>query len=90
MVHYKLLKVTINTPELAEIILDMVVWHYRLFDQIVSDRGLLFTSKFWSSLCYFLGIKQRILTAFYPQINSQNKLQNSMMKAYLRAFANFK
>lgn len=27
--------------------------------RIVGDRGPLFTSKFWSSLCYFLGIKRK-------------------------------
>ena len=67
MVHYKPVKVIIDTPGLAEIILDEVVWHHGLLDSMMSDRGSLFISKFWSSLCYFLGIKQRLSTTFHPQ-----------------------
>ena len=65
MVYYKPVQVTINASRLAEVILDIVVWHHDLLDSIVSDRDSVFTSKFWFSLCYFLGIKQRLFTAFY-------------------------
>ena len=67
MVHYELVKITIDALGLAEVILNIVVWHHGFLDSIVSDRDSLFTSKFWSSLYYFLGIKQRLSTAFYPQ-----------------------
>ena len=89
MVHYEPVKVTIDAPGLAEVILDVVVRHHGLPDSIMSDRGSLFTSKFWSSLCYFLDIKKRLSTAFYPQIDGRTKRQNSTMEAYLRAFVNF-
>ena len=56
----------------------------------MSDRGSVFTSKFWSSLCYFLGIKQKLSTAFYPQTDGQTERQNSTMETYLQAFVNFK
>ena len=46
MVHYKPVKVTIDAPGLAEVIFDVVVWHHSLLNSIVSDKGLLFTSKF--------------------------------------------
>ena len=83
MVYYKLVKVTIDAPGLAEVIINVVVRHHGLPNSIVTDRGLLFTSKFWSSLCYFLGIKRKLYIAFYPQTDGQTKKQNSMMKAYL-------
>ena len=89
MVHYEPVKVTIDAPGLAEVILDVVVRHHGLPDSIVSDRGSLFTSKFWSSLCYFLGIKRRLSTAFHPQTNGQTERQNSTMEAYFWAFVNF-
>ena len=87
--HYELVKVTIDAPGLAKVIIDMVVWHHGLLDSIVTNRGSFFTSKFWSSLCYFLGVKRKLSTAFHPQIDGQTKRQNSTMKAYLRAFINF-
>ena len=66
MVHNKPVKITINAPGLAEVIIDVVVRHYGLSDSIVTDKGFLFTSKFWTSLFYFLGIKRRLSTTFYP------------------------
>ena len=89
MFYYEPIKITIDAPGLVEIILDVVVHYHGLPDSIVTDKGSLFTLKFWSSLCYFLGIKRRLPTAFHPQIDGQTKWQNSTMEAYLRAFVNF-
>ena len=90
MVHYEPVKVTIDASGLAEVIIDMVIRHHGLPDSIVTNRGLLFTSKFWSSLCYFFEVKRRLSTAFHLQTNDQTKWQNSIMEAYLQAFVNFK
>ena len=83
MVHYEPVKVTIDTPGLAEVIIDVVVQHHGLPDSIISNRGAIFTSKFWSSFCYFLGIKKRLSIAFYPQTDGQIEQQNSTMEVYL-------
>ena len=56
MVHYKLVKITINTPVLVEVIIDMVIRHHGLQNSIVTDRSSFFISKFCSSLYYFLSI----------------------------------
>ena len=89
MVYYKPVKVPIDAPRLAEVIIDVVVWHHGLPDSIVTNRSSLFTSKFWLSLYYFLGVKRRLSTAFHPQTDGQTERQNSTMEAYLRAFVNF-
>ncbi len=67
MVHYVPVKVTINVSDLAEVIIDVVVHHYRVPESIVTDQDSLFTSKFWSSLCYFLEIKRKLSIAFRSQ-----------------------
>ena len=89
IVYYEPVKVIIDTPGLAEVIINVLVWYHGLPDLIVTNRGFLFTPKFWSSLGYFLGVKQRLLTAFHPQTDGQTERQNITMKAYLRAFVNF-
>ena len=66
MVNYKLVKITIDTLGLAEVIIDVVVCHHGLPDSIVTNRGSLFNSKFWSLLCYFVGIKRQLSTPFHP------------------------
>ena len=67
MVHYELVKITIVTPGLAKVIIDIVVRHHGLPDSILTNESSLFISKFWSSLCYFLSIKQQLSIAFYLQ-----------------------
>ena len=69
MVYYKLVKVTINTLGLAEVIMNVIVWHPDLPNSILSDKSSLFTSKLWSSLGYFPDIKRQLSTALHPQSN---------------------
>ena len=83
MVHYKSVRVIINALGLVEIIIDVVVRHHGFPDSIVTNQGLLFTSKFWLLLCYFLGIKQRLSTALHSQTDEQSKRHNNTMEAYL-------
>ena len=89
MVYYELVKITIDAPGLAEAIIDVVIRHHGLLNSIVTDRGFLFISKFWSFLCYFYGMKRQIFTAFHPQTDGQTKRQNSTMEAYLQVCVNF-
>ncbi len=65
MIHYEPIKINIDTPGLAEVIIKAVVWHYGLPNFIISDCGLVFTLKFWSLLYYFFEIKQKFSMAFY-------------------------
>ena len=89
IVYYKPVKITINASGLAEVIIDVIVCHHGFLDSIVTDRGFLFTLKFWSLLCYFLGIKRRLSTLFHPQTNGQIKRQKSTIEVYLQPFVNF-
>ncbi len=41
MVHYIPVKVTIDAPGLAEVIIDVVVRHHGVLESIVTDRGSL-------------------------------------------------
>ena len=89
MVHYEPVKITINAPSLAEVIINILVRHHGLLNSIITDRGFFFTSKFWSPLCYFLGLKRRLSTSFHLQMDDQIKRQNSTIEIYLQAFVIF-
>ena len=89
MVYYILVKIIINAPGLVEVIINEGMHHHGVPKSIVMDQGLFFISKFWSSLYYFLEIKRKLFTAFYPQINGQTERQNSTIEAYLRVFVNW-
>lgn len=57
MVYYKSIKIIIDVASLVEVIINVVVRYHSLSESIISNFGSLLTSKFWSLLCYFLGIK---------------------------------
>lgn len=89
MIYYMPVNITIdNTWSFAKVIINVVVWHYGLFNSIVSDCGFIFTLKFWSLLCYFLRIGRKLSTALYPQNNGQIKKKNNIIEAYLYVFIN--
>ena len=77
----------IDTPGLAAVF----VWKFILAgpgipDSIVSDRGSVFTSTFWSTVCYHLKVRRRLSTAFHPQTDGQMERQNSTLEQYLQAY----
>ena len=90
MVHYKPIKITINALKLAKVIIEVIVCHHGILDSIVTNKSSFFTWKFWSLLCYFLGIKRRLFTPLNLQIDGQTKKQNSIIKGFFQAFVNFK
>lgn len=49
---------------MVKVIMDVIVWYHGLSDSIVSKRDSVFTLKFWSSLCYFLGLNKNSLSLF--------------------------
>ncbi len=48
MVYYESVKVIINAPGLAEVIIEIVMRYHGFPNSIVSDWGSVFNSKFWS------------------------------------------
>ncbi len=86
MSHYIAVNKTLDAEQFAQVLIENLIRYHGLPDSIVTDRGSLFTSQFWSSLAYFLGVKRRLSTAFHPQTDGQTERQNSTMEQYLRAF----
>ncbi len=81
IVHYDPVKITIDITGLAEVIIYVIVRHHGVLELIIMDQDLLFISKFWSSLYYFLGINKKPSTVFHPQTDGQTERQNSMIEA---------
>lgn len=80
---------TDDAPQLAKLFLKHVFSKHGLPTDIVSDRGVLFTSKFWRSLCSMLDIQQRLSTAYHPQTDGQTERTNQTLEQYLRIFVNY-
>jgi hypothetical protein len=79
----------IDSPELARMFFEQVICKHGIPDNIVTDRGKEFTSRFWDRVCAHLSINHRLSTAFHPQTDGQTEGQNQTMEQYLRAFCNY-
>jgi transposase InsO family protein len=56
---------SITVEETAQLILDGIARLHGLPEEIVSDRGPQFASKFWRRLCELLGVDIRLSSAFH-------------------------
>ena len=83
MMHYISTWKTMTAFNLINLFLNKVVQYHETFDDIVFDRDFVFTSHFWTSLCYHLLIKQKLSTVFHSCIDNQIKRQNQTLKTYL-------
>jgi hypothetical protein len=89
VVKYIPCRKTIDAPELAKVFIKHWFKDQGLPESIVSDRGSVFTSKFWTALCYHLSITRRLSTAFHPQTDGQTERQNQIIEAFFRSYCRY-
>ena len=79
---------TVSAEQFADIIIDQVYHWIGYPNSVISDRGSIFTSKYWSTLCYLLGTKRKLSTTFHPQTDGQTERMNQVLEHYLRTYCN--
>jgi hypothetical protein len=84
MVHFIACRKTTDAPEFAKLFVAHVVRLHGVPSSIVSDRGSIFTSHFWSTLASILQINPYKSTSFHPQTDGQTERTNQTLEAYLR------
>ncbi|HUJ80479.1 MAG TPA: hypothetical protein VLW83_01275, partial [Candidatus Acidoferrales bacterium] len=89
MTHFIPCSKSTSAPEFAQMFVSHIVRLHGLPDSIVSDRGSIFTSNFWSTLTSILKIDPRKSTAFHPQTDGQTERMNQTLEAYLCIFYNY-
>lgn len=57
IVYYKPIKVMTNTLNLAEVVMNIVIYQHEVLKSIVIDQDSLCTLTFWTLLCYFIEIE---------------------------------
>ena len=78
----------VDSVGVARLFRDNVWKHHGLPEQIISDRGSQFISKFTKELNRLLGIQGTPSTAFHPQTDGQTERVNQEIEQYLRMFVN--
>jgi len=89
MTHFIPCSKSTSAPEFARMFVSHIVRLHGLSNSIVSDRGSIFTSNFWSTLASILKIDPRKSTAFHPQTDGQTERMNQTLEAYLHIFCNY-
>ena len=89
MAHFCPTNSTVTAGETARLYLHNVFKHHGLPEDIVSDRGPQFVSKFTQSLLAALDIKGNRSTAYHPQSDGQTERVNQTLEQYLRIFCGY-
>jgi RNase H-like domain found in reverse transcriptase/Reverse transcriptase (RNA-dependent DNA polymerase)/Integrase zinc binding domain/Chromo (CHRromatin Organisation MOdifier) domain/Domain of unknown function (DUF4939)/Retroviral aspartyl protease/Integrase core domain len=90
MAHFIACSKTMSSPKLADLFIYHIVRLHGFPNNIVSDRGSIFTSQFWGSLLKNYGISQSISTAYHPQTDGQTERVNQCLEQYLRVYSDYK
>ena len=80
---------TITASGLAQLFIREVFKHHGLPRDIVSDRGSIFMSSFWRTLCSMLCISANYSTAYHPQTDGLTECTNQTLETYLRAYVSY-
>ena len=67
---------TLNAKNFADLIWREFVCHHGMMRELISNKNLLFTNWFWSTLCWHLGVKRKLSIAFHFQTDGQTERQN--------------
>ena len=90
MAKYFPVRKTIRAVDMAQLFHDRIVYAFGTPASIITDRGSIFTSQFWSSLCFYMKARRRLSTAFHPQTDGQTERQNQTLEHYLRCYINYR
>ena len=89
MAHFLPCSKDIDAAGIAKLFLDQVFKLHGFPENIISDRGSVFTSKFWSRLLELCGVKRKLSTSYHPQIDGQIKRVNQILEQYRRAYCDY-
>ncbi|MBW0564187.1 hypothetical protein O181_103902 [Austropuccinia psidii MF-1] len=80
---------TITALDLAQIFISHVFSKHGLPISIVSDRGSLFVSSFWTQLCQQLKISRDLSTSFHIETDGETERVNQILEQYLRMYVSY-
>ncbi|MBW0476690.1 hypothetical protein O181_016405 [Austropuccinia psidii MF-1] len=80
---------TITSLDLAQTFINHVISKHGLPASIISDRGSLFVSSFWTQLCQKLNISRDLSTAFHPKTDGHTERVNQILEQYLWMYVSY-
>jgi hypothetical protein len=89
MAHFIPCRTEIDAAKTAQLFIDHVFRLHGTPDEIISDRGPQFASKFWKTFFDQLSTNIKLSTAFHPQTDGQSERTNQTLEQYLRCFIDY-
>ncbi|MBW0538260.1 hypothetical protein O181_077975 [Austropuccinia psidii MF-1] len=80
---------SIDLLDLAHLFIKNIFSKHGLPSSIVSDRGYLFASCFWTNLCQQLKISRDLSTAYHPETDGQTERVNQILEQYLWIYLSY-
>ncbi|MBW0548403.1 hypothetical protein O181_088118 [Austropuccinia psidii MF-1] len=80
---------SITSLNLAHSFIKNIFSKHGISSSIVSDRGSLFVSSFWTNLCQQLKISRHLSTAYHPETDGQTERVNQILKQYLWMYVSY-
>ncbi|MBW0490307.1 hypothetical protein O181_030022 [Austropuccinia psidii MF-1] len=74
---------SINSLDLAHLLIKNIFSKHGLPSIIVINRGSLFVPSFWTNLCQKLKISRGLSTAYHPETDGQTERVNQILEQYL-------
>ncbi|XP_061111878.1 desmoglein-2-like protein [Conger conger] len=85
--HFVALPKLPSAVETARLVIDHVFKIHGLPQDVVSDRGPQFASRFWRAFCSLLGASVSLSSGFHPETNGQTERTNHTLENTLRCLA---
>lgn len=82
--HFIALSHPYTASSVARVFFEEIVWLHGIPSSIVSDRDLIFTSRFWEELFRLAGVQLNRSSTFHPQSDGQTEVVNKVIAMYLR------
>ena len=76
MVHLVPLRINYNANQVAELVFSEVYCLHGLPKKIISDRDVLFTSRFWQRLNQLIGVRTHMSTVYHPESDGATERTN--------------
>ncbi|MBW0563432.1 hypothetical protein O181_103147 [Austropuccinia psidii MF-1] len=80
---------SITSLDLAHLFIKNIFSKNGLPSSIVSDRGPLFVSSFWTNLCQQLKISRDLSTVYHPDTDGQTERVNQILEQYLGMYVSY-
>jgi transposase InsO family protein len=84
--HFIHVRMTYQAPDIAILFVSEIVRMHGVPKRIISDRGSMFTGRFWTSFQEALGTQLNFSIAYHPETDGKTERQNQILEDMLHMY----